>query len=163
MSNDQDLRKVNEIVGEALKALVDSGVPVEFVGSFATTYPAKVAQIMGSPGKPVASMDLEQLIQATVARTVETVVAGRPRKLREHTVTKVNVTVHGKRTTVTLGKELLASLASVCGSPRKATEIVRRCAQDAPLNVENRSAWMAEKLQGYLSHDSLSLASARPH
>lgn len=162
MSNDQDLRKVNEIVGEALKALVDSGVPVEFVGAFATTYPAKVAQIMGSP-RPVASLDLEQLIQATVARTVETVIAGRPRKLREQTVSKVNVTVHGKRTTVTLGKELLASLVSVCGSPRKATEIVRRCAQDAPLNVENRSAWMAEKLQGYLPMDSLPLASVRPH
>ena len=61
MSSDDEieLRKLNAIVGAAIKVMIESGADDEFIGSSAASYRRKVAKILG---EPVEALDLPDLL-----------------------------------------------------------------------------------------------------
>ncbi len=149
LMNDEE-RKLNAIVGAAIKALAESGADDELVGSFANLHRTKVAQILGQPSRQPDPPDIVDV----VAKAVETTMArfGIVEKKKQRASRRVNVVVDGRRTSLTLRAESLERLAETMGGSRQVAATVQSLAQQVPREVKNRSAWVEERLASLVSH-----------
>lgn len=148
MDDTSETRKLNAIVGAALKSLVESGAGDEFVGAFAISHRAKVAKILGAAEPQADSPDLLSVVTQAVGLALEQ--AGVTRR-KESSTKRINVEVAGRRTSVTLSRAVLDQLVKSKGSNQKAKLVIQDLANTAPVNVENRSGWVEERLLGVLA------------
>lgn len=162
MSSNNTLQ-INALVGEAVKALVDAGASADVVGAFAISYPSKVASIMGQPSPSSELMDLERVIHDTVltALTSAGVVNGRINK--DPYVKRINVLVKGQRTSVGVTDAMFSALVELKGSSSRARAVVNEFANQAPSEVQNRSAWVGDQLMGFLMLSKEGAAEDRQH
>jgi hypothetical protein len=157
-------RKLNAIVGAALKAMADSGAPDEVLGAFAADHRDKVAGILGLAPQRVEAPDLVAVVEQAVQRVLDrhestTKTATGPKKVRKY------VLVDGKRTSVTIyGDTFNGLLAREGGEQRSAMKIVNQLANTMPVGGANRSNWVEQRLQALLHTDiEQSSASAARH
>lgn len=160
VSDDSDTRKINAIVGAAIKALAESGAGDEFVGAFAASHRAKVASLLGASEPAADSQDLLTIVTQAVGIALERAGAG---KRKEHTTKRVNVEIAGRRTSLTINRSILDQLVKAKGSPQKAKSVIQDLANTAPANVDNRSGWVEERLLGVLALTDQGGASAARH
>lgn len=149
MTNDEQ-RKLNAVVGSAIRAMVDSGADDAFVGAFAASHRVQVSRILGYSEQPVEAPDLLALVTQAVEQALAN---GGTSNKREHKRTKqrVYVTVDGRRTSLTLRSDSIAKLIDSAGSAKKATVMIQSLATSAPSNVDNRSEWVDERLAAMLN------------
>jgi hypothetical protein len=161
VSDDTEHRKLNAIVGAAIKALAASGVEDEVVGAFAASHRSQVAKILGQPETPAAAPDLLDMITAAV-RAAMTEAGISSRKVPAGPTTKrMNVLVQGRRTSVTLAHGVFERVASANGGAANARQLVQAIATEAPSSVENRSGWIEERLLALLSSQAVAPALPR--
>lgn len=72
MLNDEiELRKLNAIVGAALRGFVESGADNEFIGAFAASYREDVSKILGTSGEALGPPDLLDIVTQAVRAAVQ--------------------------------------------------------------------------------------------
>lgn len=158
MQHDSGTRKLNAIVGAAIKALVESGAGDEFVGAFAASHRTKVASILGAVEMTHDSQDLLGIVTQAVGLALVQAGVG---KRKEPVNKRVYVEIAGRRTSLTLSHAVLAKLAQAKGSKQKVAQVIQDLANTAPVNVENRSGWVEDRLLSFLSMTDEDSATAR--
>lgn len=160
VNDDSDTRKLNAIVGAAIKALTDSGAGDEYVGSFAASHRAKVASILGHSEPAAEAPDLLAIVTRAVGLALEQAGVG---KRKEPSTKRVNVEIAGRRTSLTLSRSVLEKLAQAKGTKQQAKAVIQDLANTAPLDVENRSGWVEERVVGVLALSEQDSASSARH
>lgn len=148
VQDDSETRKLNTIVGAAIKALAESGAADEFVGAFAASHRAKVASILGASEPAADSQDLLAIVTQAVSIAMEQAGLG---KRKEPSTTRVNVEIAGRRTSLTLSRVVLDKLSQAKGTKQQVKAVIQDLANTAPMEVENRSGWVEERLHGFLA------------
>lgn len=141
--------QLDAIVGEALKALVDSGASPEFLGRFDATYRSRFAAHLNVPTEPPP--DLKATITEAVSLAVQQVFAdqadrgpGRDERVR------LQVVCAGKRTSVSVRKSRVDKVVEALGSKQDSLRTIRELAAAAPAELDNRSAWLEAQIDRYL-------------
>lgn len=160
VQHDSEIRKLNALVGAAIKALVESGAGDEFVGAFAASHRTKVASILGASEQAHDSQDLLTIVTQAVGVALEQAGVG---KRKEPATKRVNVEIAGRRTSLTLSHAVLEKLAQAKGSRQKVKAVIQDLANTAPVDVENRSGWVEERLAGLLALANNGSASLTRH
>ena len=160
-SDDIELRKLNAIVGSALRALVESGATDEFIGEFAASHRAKLVKIMCFPEEALQPVSLEQIVATAVAQALEKTGKAAAKSSKVPTQ-RINVIVGGRRTSITIGGETVARLVASKGE-KQANEVIRDIASKVPKETKNRSGWIEERLQLLLSFADGEGASTHRH
>lgn len=147
MSNDHDIRKLNAIVGSALRGLVESGAGDEAIGAFAHDHRTKVSQLLGVEGVPAQQVDLETVVTKVLEQmgVAQAKAARRP-------AARIIVEVRGSKTSISINRTLMDRLVAAKGGERgvaKAT--IEELANAAPADVSNRSKWVADHVETVLS------------
>lgn len=166
--DDKDLQKLHAIIGEAIKGLVDSGAAAESIGSFAMSYPQKVAELLGVT---LPALNREPDLVEVVAQAVELVLDRREAAAQSKTKASqkpgrarvVNVIAQGRRTTVTIKADLLRDLQTVKGSEEKALAAIKEMAAGAPDNVDKLTVWLDTRLRSMLAFDGVAPPSEIAH
>lgn len=147
MSNEQDIRKLNAIVGSALRGLAESGASDEAIGAFAHDHRMKVSQLLGMEGVPTQQVDLE-----TVVTKVLEQMGVAPYKAARQPAARIIVEVRGAKTSISINRRLMDRLVAAKGGEKgvaKAT--IEELANAAPADALNRSKWVAEHVEIILS------------
>ena len=84
-------------------------------------------------------------------------------KRKEPTTKRVNVEIAGRRTSLTLSRAVLDKLSQAKGTKQQAKAVIQDLANTAPMDVENRSGWVEERLLGVLTLADQDGASAARH
>lgn len=159
--NDQDLRKLNAIVGSAIKALVETGADDALIGSFAATHRSKVAEILGHKEHVTESPDLLELVTQAVRTAMgDAGIQARLKQPSTRRTRRVYVNVAGRRTSLTLSSESLDGLAKAYGGAKSALAAIQSLIESAPPGIENRSRWVDERLAGLISSNGAGLSAA---
>jgi len=145
VQDDSEARKLNAIVGSAIKALAESGAEDELVGAFAAAHREKVARILGTATGPDQPPDLAMTIAQGVKAALEQMGFSAAREKAR----RISVTVGGRKTTVSVRESRLAKLADQVGGLPKARAIIGEMAQSAPDGLSNRSAWIEERIAAF--------------
>jgi hypothetical protein len=161
--DDQETKKLNAIVGSAIKALAESGVDDEIVGAFAASHRSKVSTILGINKQPVHETDIADLVAKAVNAAVAAALehAGMvniknagdqtSRRAQKPASKRINVDIAGKRTSLSIKQSILDDMKSVSGGEKQALTAIQDLAESAPANSENRSAWVQERLLAMIS------------
>lgn len=148
MTDNSDTRKLDAIVGSAIRALVESGADDEFIGSFSANHRIKVAGILEQSAATSSPPDLQSVVAQAVTQALSAAgIVGKQRNASQ----RVNVIIAGRRTSVTLGVATIEKLIEAKGGKSQAKELVQEMARTIPTNVENRSGWLEERLQAFLT------------
>ena len=143
-----DEEKHHAIDGEFMLAMVAAGVDRVQLGKLMKNFSQKVAEILElSPAPKEEAPD----IHAVVTHAVESALDSRlskPQKA-EKSVRVTVVTAAGKRTTVTLPEVLMNRVDSVTGSREQTCSIIKDIGSSAPIELQNRSLWISERLQAF--------------
>lgn len=150
--------QLNAIIGEAIKALVDSGASPSFLGSFAAVYGPRFAQHLGVNTE--APPDLRTVITEAVTDAVHKALSHQPDSAESGKTVPIQVICGGKRTSVTVRQSRIDQLAQISSKPRK---LVRELAAAAPANSDNRSAWLDQQIEAYLALQNQPRAGASTH
>ena len=151
VTEDPNLRKLNAIVGAAIKALAESGADDEFVGAFANSHRIKVAVLLGRQEIETDPPDLVSIVSQAVSKAMEAAgVASIAGKAPKAPVKRMNVLIDGRRTCVTVRCSTEAQLIAAKGDRKQAREFIQELANKAPDDVQNRSGWVEERLQAFL-------------
>lgn len=149
--------KIELILGDAVRLLVESGASASIVGPFALKFGAKVAQRLAVPeALPPPSLinqpDIQSLIRATVDDAVAKTLLG-TQQLIESDSKKVRMKVgkKGAVTTVTLPQSVLTKSIEHWGGKRPANAAIRQLYELVPSSVGNKSRWVTSELQKLLS------------
>jgi|JI6StandDraft_1071083.scaffolds.fasta_scaffold03280_3 hypothetical protein len=153
--DDQDTkdRQLNAIVGGALRGLAESGADDEAIGAFARSYLPKVSKILGCPREALEPPDLTQIIQESVAQALANAGLKPARKSRKQN-DRFTVNIAGQRTSITIQKTIVAQILEVKGNPKAVSSFVREVALDVPDAVENKSAWVEDRIATLLSFEA---------
>ena len=148
--------KLNALVGEALKGLVESGAGAESIGAFAATYRLKASQILGIAEAPPAEPDLQALVSEAVTSALASAGIGQP-KPREKRPTAHRFIVHiqGKRTSVTISAAASERLLAAHSNRSDVTSLLESLANQAPATETNRSRWVEQRALASLSAEQL--------
>jgi hypothetical protein len=150
VDDDIEKRKLDAIVGAAIKALAESGAGDELVGAFAATHRLKVSKILGLSEPAADAPDLLDIVTQAVGMALEQAGVGKRKVFGGPSTKRVYVEVGGRRTSLTLSHAVLGKLDQVRGERKAAKTIIQELANSAPSNVENRSGWVEERLTAYL-------------
>jgi len=162
VQDDSEIRKLNAIVGAALKALADSGAEDEFVGAFAAAHRVKVASILGV-GKPATETpDLLTIVTQAVGVALTQAGVGKSKTLVQNTK-RVNVEIAGRRTSLTLSRTVLERLTETKETKQQVKAVIQDLANTAPATVTNRSGWVEERLLTILSHSVADTSTSARH
>ena len=146
--------KIELILGDAVRLLVESGASASVVGPFALKFGAKVAQRLAVPDqqplpqKP--AQDLQMVIQTAVDAAVARTLALQPINLNAKSV-RLKVGPKDAQTTVTLPQLLMAKAVEHWGDKRSANAKIRALFDQAPTDAKVKSRWLAEALKKELS------------
>ena len=163
MPDHGDTRKLNAIVGAALKALAESGADDETIGAFAANHRSKVAKILGCVNDDPPAPDLLSLVTQAVAQAMANGSGlGAPLKTASR-AKRINVVVANQRTSVTISPETVTKLIEAKGNKKQAYEFIEHLANKSPDKVGNRSKWVEERLLSFLTYDPKKDSSAQRH
>lgn len=144
-----ETRKLNAIIGAALKALALSGADDEYIGAFAVTHRDKVAKLMGQTETALQSPDLQTIVEQAVSHALA--VAGLGKITSKQAARRINVIIDGRRTSVTIDRITVAKLVEAKGD-KQANELIQKLANSAPENVTNRSRWVSDRVNKVLNY-----------
>lgn len=145
--DESDSRKLDAIVGAAIKALAESGAADEFVGSFAASHRGKVARILGlAAPEPEQAPDLVAIVTKAVEDAMAKLAVPAKEGSRAPRARRVYVTVAGRKTSVTLAEASIDKLVASAGDRRKAMGVIQQLAARAPADVPNRSKWVEQHM-----------------
>lgn len=147
-SYDIDSKKLNAIVGAALKALAESGASAEFIGEFAVSHRQHVAGVLGYPTASQEPPSLEAIVSQVVAQTLAATTQGKTPK--QKTKERVTIMLDGKKTSLSLDALTLAKWHEANPSKKQSLARIASLASAAPPEV-NRSEWVSAKLLSYLN------------
>lgn len=148
--NETDQQRINAIVGEALKTLVDGGAPVDVIGMFATVYPQKVAKIMGTPSPTLDMENLKSIIKETVVSTIQEAGLKGLRERNRESFDRLTVSSKGKRTSISVSASVMNQVRNTIGNKRETTALIQKLVDEVPPNTKNRSQWIDDQLNGFL-------------
>jgi hypothetical protein len=144
--DDSEKRKLDAIVGAAVRALAESGADDAFVGAFAAAHRDKVATILGiAEQKQQQPPDLLDLVTEAVQKAMAGVQTVPRKPAGSSAVTRVYVTLNGKPTSLSLDKERVLKLKEALGA-KEARRAISELAQSAPQGVKNRSGWVEARM-----------------
>lgn len=151
MDTPKDAR-VDELLGEAIKLMVESGTPAVFVGKFALGFPEKIVKVLGAP-QAVPELDLEAIIQRTVQVTLGTRVgvateSGR-RGPRPAGKTRLNIQAEGKRTSISVRNDLLQRMVEQDGE-LAVKKLLQLFADEADNASGNRTSAVEARMAQFL-------------
>jgi hypothetical protein len=161
------LRKIDAIVGSAIRDLAATGASDEELGAFAAAHRTKVAKLLDAPLAAASEPpDIVEVVQQAVESTL--LGAGLIKKKPETKkarlpAARVVLTVHGKRTTVTIPNATMELLVQREGSLRSARKLVNRVAAGVPAGEANRSAWVNDQITKWLDFAASSPPSRSAH
>lgn len=158
--DDLEHRKLNAIIGSAVKALALSGADDEFIGAFALSHRIKVAKLLGKTETPRQEPDLQTIVAQAIAQALAAAGVGNAKS--KSPARRINVIIAGRRTSVTLGRNTVAQLVEAKGD-KQANELINELANSAPTNVANRSRWVTERLKTYLTFGTDNEGSIQRH
>lgn len=141
-----DLSKLNILVGEAIKGLVDSGASAESIGVFAADFRNKAAIVLGLEASHPEAPDIQEVVKDAVSQVLEE--AGLLKRLAKspEPVKRFMVLVAGKRTSVSLSSAAAEKLITAKGSRKAANQLLTQLANSTPADVANRSKWIEERV-----------------
>lgn len=163
MHDDIDNRKLNAIVGAAIKALADSGADDEVVGAFAVAHRMKVATILGQPVEALHPPDLLAIVKQAVIETIGTSTRVGSTKTGEDRAGRFNVMIQGRRTSITISQSTVAEIVQSKGNKKQARALMQEIANQLPADVTNRSSWVEERLIAFLKFDAHPYATVQRH
>ena len=140
-----DLSKLNILVGEAIKGLVDSGASAESIGVFAADFRNKAAIVLGLEASHPEAPDIQEVVKDAVSQVLEEAGFKRLAKSPEP-VKRFMVLVAGKRTSVSLSSAAAEKLIAAKGSRKAANQLLTQLANSTPADVANRSKWIEERV-----------------
>ncbi len=149
---DEDIkdRQLNAIVGAAIRALAESGADDEAIGAFAASHRVKVAHLLGNPEQALQPPpDLQTIIQHAVSSALESAGVGGKKPLGK-TTERFNVEIAGRRTSLSIDKEVVAKLSQAKGTRKAANKFVQEIAKGVPEGTVNRSGWVEERILAFL-------------
>lgn len=150
--------QIDALLGEAIKLMVESGVPTSLIGQFAQRYPAILATHLPPPPPPAPAevpADLKEIVKQAVREVIAgastDLSTGQNAQRRSRGAKKVPVTValSTGRTGVRVRADLYEKLVAL-GHQSSANKLVKTFAESAPPGHDNRSAWVDEQLAQYL-------------
>lgn len=144
--NDDLNAKLDSLVGIAVKALCDAGAKPADIGSFAASYRAQAAKILGGTDIQPEPPDLLTLVTQAVRDALSSDAAPVRNETRQPKAIRFNLIVHGRRTSVTIPSADAQRLMAEHGGRKQAVKQLEQIAQVAPKKLENRSAWIVERL-----------------
>lgn len=150
MANNDDLSKLNALVGAAIRGLVESGASAESIGAFAATYREEASQVLGITSI-APTPDLTSLVSQAVSIALEHAGVGAQKKTRKPTAQKFYVFIDGRKTSVTISRATTNRLMESKGGEESARQFVQELANLAPRDVKNRSKWVENHLLATLS------------
>lgn len=153
MSNDLDTRKLNAIVGSALRGLVESGASDEAIGAFAQDHRTKVSQLLGIAAAKPQEVDLNALVSSVVLKALDELGVGSGQASRKPAA-RVIVEVRGAKTSVSIKRALMDRLVASKGGQKEASAMLEELANAAPADTLNRSKWVAERVESILQMQS---------
>jgi hypothetical protein len=148
-----DASKIELILGDAVRLLVESGASASVVGPFALKFGAKVAQrlaVPDQPPQPQVPQDLQTVIQTAVDAAVARTLALQPKILNTRSV-RLKVGPKDAQTTVTLPQLLMAKAIEHWGDKRSANAKIRALFDRAPMDAKIKSRWLSDELRKELS------------
>jgi hypothetical protein len=147
VSNEQDTRKLNAIVGAALRGLVDAGATDEAIGAFAHDHRARVAELLGvGAAAQSAEIDLTVVVQRVLQE-----LGAAPARVGRKPAARVVVQVRGSKTSISIQHSLLDRLVAARGGEKtRAVSTIEELANAAPASVANRSRWVAQRVEAIL-------------
>lgn len=146
MVDDSEKRKLDAIVGAAVRALAESGADDAYVGAFAASHREKVATILGLGGqRQQQPPDLLKLVTEAVQKAMMGAQPVPRKPAGASAVTRVYVTLNGKPTSLSLDKDRVSKLKEALG-PKEARKAITELAQSAPQGVKNRSGWVEARM-----------------
>jgi len=160
VSDDLELRKLNAILGSAIKALAESGADDEFIGAFALSHRQKVSRILGQPEEALQPPDLQAMITQAVEQAMDS--AGLRKRASRRKTQRVHVLIGGRRTSVTITQATVSRLVEVKGA-KQARGVIQELANSAPADTGNRSGWVEDRVRALLNFSSSPVASASQH
>jgi hypothetical protein len=168
METNQQASKIELIMGDLIRLLVELGADSSVLGPVAVMFPAKVAQRMGAPDKPVEGVlepQIAEIIERTVAQRLEQLLGAagsvRDQSIRDQvaadgSTVRVKVPAGETRTSITLPKSLIDAAERHFGNKRRANVEIRDLFTAAPATVKNRSRWVREELIKKLEKSAVS-------
>ncbi len=153
---------LNAILGEAIKALVESGASAAFIGGFSSTHGARFAKHLQIPVesppdlKAVITEAVQQALSASPALSVSM-------ENGKKELVRLQVLVNGRRTSVSVRKSRVEQVIQLAGTRQEGHRIVRDLAGRAPDGLKNRSGWLDSQIEAYLQLQHQVPAGAQPH
>jgi hypothetical protein len=150
VSTELDTRKLNAIVGSALRGLVESGASDEAIGAFAHDHRVKVSQLLGVGDAPAQQVDLESLVTSVVGKVLDEMGLA-PGKSARKPAARIIVDVRGAKTSISINQALMNRLVAAKGGEKGAAKAtLEELANAAPADARNRSKWVAERVEAIL-------------
>jgi len=142
-------RKLDAIVGAALRGIIESGADDEFVGEFAERHRARVAQVLGAPATQLSPPDIASVVAQAVTEAFSKF--GGATKATKVTTKRVNIYVNGRRTSAVISVDSFGKLIERQGGKQQAVKFIEGLAnsESTPEN-RGRSASLEQKIQSYL-------------
>ncbi len=138
--------RLKELIGEALRTLVEGGADAATLGHFATEFPDRAHATL-QPRLPQTTADLMELMEQVAQRTVDRALANATFAPNRSRRTKVNVKILGRPSSVRIDPQLLGRLASLMGSMKAAKTAVREHAAQYPEAAgEKQTSWLEARL-----------------
>ncbi len=153
MTDETDIRKLNAIVGAALKALAENGADDETLGAFAANHRSKVAEILGCSSAQPQAPDLLSLVTQAVTQAMANIPELKGVSKKEKRAKRISVLIANQRTSVTISPTTVARLIEAKGNKKQAREFIEELANKAPQDSDNRSKWVEARLLSFLSYD----------
>jgi hypothetical protein len=144
-------RQLNAIIGAAIRGLIESGADDESVGAFAESHRIKVSQYLGAPEAALKTPELTEIVAQSVATALEHL-GYKARGAKGVQTKRFNIDVAGRRTSVSIRKEVATRAIQELGGLLEARKLMQDFAHQAPADVVNRSAWIEQRLEGLLSY-----------
>lgn len=146
--------RIELILGDAVRLLVESGADASIVGPFALKFGAKVAQrlaVMEPPKSVARDDDLQTLIQTTIEATVVKTLAIAQQHESDGGKVRLKVGPKGALTTVYLSQSLVAKAVDHFGDKRSANAKIRSLYAALPVDAQNKSRLLTGELKKALA------------
>ncbi len=151
VSDPTNTRKLDAIVGSALRVLVENGADDSLVGLFAARHREKVAEILAVPTAVESAPDLVAIVRQAVSEALSGSVIDVTKGKSREKASRIYVVVEGRRTSVTISRSTVSRLVEAKGGAPQAKETIQTFANHAPKDIPNRSAWIEERVQALLA------------
>ena len=133
--------QLDAIVGAALRGLVQANASNSQIGRFAVEHRLEMAQVLGVEDSRPVETDLQSLVMAAVTTALADFTA-----TNQPTRKRYNVTIGGKRTTLTLKSELVEKAKEQLGRSGAKT-LISNLAEASADSTENRSMQVEHRLK----------------